>query len=160
MKRFWFTVLLCLGGVAVAVGITAISGLSSLTNQQEEIKSTTNALWSYVASLLSGEDTTNSVFRVEQQFSYNGYKAADTQIKASAGFVHTVICAGTDATATAGTIILYDNTAESGTKIWQWDVQAVAITSPVTVILDTMATTGLYLGFTTTADVACTVSYR
>lgn len=160
MKRFWITLLLCLSGVAVAAGITAVSGLSSLTNQQEEIKSTTNALWSYAASLLSGEDQTNSVFRVEQQFSYNGYKAADTQIKASAGFVHTVVCAGTDATATAGTIILYDNTAESGTVIWRLDVAAVAINTPFTVVLDTVATTGLYLGFTTTADVACTVSYR
>lgn len=110
--------------------------------------------------LMAGEDQTNNVQKVEQQFSYNGYKAADTQIKASAGFVHTVTCAGTDATATAGTIILYDNTAESGTKIWQWDVQAVALTSPVTVTLDAVAATGLYLGFTTTADVACTVTYR
>jgi hypothetical protein len=113
-----------------------------------------------LATLISGEDQTNNVLRVEGQFSYNGYKAADTQIKASAGYVHTVTCAGTDAAATAGTIILYDNTAESGTKIWQLDVAAVAMNTPFTVTLDAVATTGLYLGFTTTADVACTVSYR
>lgn len=112
------------------------------------------------ATLMAGEDQTNNVLRVEGQFSYNSYKAADTQIKASAGFVHTVVCAGTDAAATAGTIILYDNTAESGTKIWQLDVAAVAMNTPFTVVLDAVAATGLYLGFTTTADVACTVTYR
>lgn len=114
-----------------------------------------------LATLISGEDQTNNVLRVEGQYSYKGYLTSDTQIKASAGLVNTITCQGTDATATAGTIILYDNTAESGTKIWQWDVQAVAVTSPVTIPnLGAVATTGLYLGFTTTADVACTVTYR
>lgn len=55
MKRFWITLLLCLSGIAVAAGITAISGLSSLTNQQEEIKSTSNGLWSFLSGLISGE---------------------------------------------------------------------------------------------------------
>ena len=111
-------------------------------------------------TLQAGEDQTNDVMKVEGQFSVKGNLEGDTQIKAAAGFVHTVVCAGTDDAATAGTIILYDNTAESGTEIWEWNVQAVAITSPATVILDVVAGTGLYLGFTTTDDVNCTVTYR
>lgn len=113
-----------------------------------------------LGTLFSGEDQTNNVLRVEGQFSYSGNKTADTQIKASAGYVHNLVCIGTDAAATAGTIILYDNTAESGTVVMSWAVQAVAYTQPVVFPLDVVMTTGIYLGFTTTADVTCTVSYR
>jgi len=111
-------------------------------------------------TLTSGEDQTNNVLRVEGQFSYSGNKTADTQVKASAGYVHNLVCIGTDAAATAGTIILYDNTAESGTVVLSWAVQAAAYALPVVFPLDVVMTTGIYLGFTTTADVTCTVSYR
>lgn len=111
-------------------------------------------------TLTSGEDQANNVLRVEGQFSYSGNKTADVQVKASAGFVHNLVCIGTDAAATAGTIILYDNTAESGTVVMSWAVQAAAYAQPVVFPLDVVMTTGIYLGFTTTADVTCTVSYR
>ena len=113
-----------------------------------------------LGTLFSGEDQTNNVLRVEGQFSYSGNKTADTQIKASAGYVHNLVCIGTDAAATAGTIILYDNTAESGTVVLSWAVQAAAYAQPVVFPLDVVMTTGIYLGFTATADVTCTVSYR
>lgn len=159
MKRFWVTVLLLVGGVAVAAGITAVSGLSSLTNQQEEIKSTTNALWSYLASLLSGEDQTNSVFRVEGQFSYKNIPHADTQVKATPGFVHSVTC-GSDAAATAGTISLLDATAAGGTPVvYTWTFTTNNYPS-ATVLLDVVMTTGIYMDYTTTADVDCVVAYR
>lgn len=113
-----------------------------------------------LGTLFSGEDQTANVLRVEGQFSYSGNKTADTQVKASAGYVHNLVCIGTDAAATAGTIILYDNTAESGTVVMSWAVQAAAYAQPVVFPLDVVMTTGIYLGFTTTADVTCTVSYR
>lgn len=113
-----------------------------------------------LGTLISGEDQTNNVLRVEGQFSYSGNKTADVQVKASAGYVHNLVCIGTDAAATAGTIILYDNTAESGTVVMSWAVQAAAYAQPVVFPLDVVMTTGIYLGFTTTADVTCTVSYR
>lgn len=113
-----------------------------------------------LGTLFSGEDQTANVLRVEGQFSYSGNKTADVQIKASAGYVHNLVCIGTDAAATAGTIILYDNTAESGTIVMSWAVQAAAYAQPVVFPLDVVMTTGIYLGFTTTADVTCTVSYR
>lgn len=111
-----------------------------------------------LGTLLSGEDQTNNVMRVEGQFSYSGPKTADAQIKASAGFLHAITC-NSDAAATAGALDIYDNTAESGTKIHSITF-GTGFYPPTTMIFDVVFSTGLYLGFTTTADVTCTVSYR
>lgn len=104
------------------------------------------------------EDNTVGVYKVEQRFTIANV-TADTAVKSGAGFLHTVTFAQTDAAPTAGTIILYDNTAESGTII-----QTVSFTTtvfqPYTLIYDGNFTTGLYVGFTTTTDVNVTVSYR
>lgn len=85
---------------------------------------------------------------------------ADTAIKSAPGYVDLLTCIGSDATATAGTIILYDNTAESGTVVVSWDVQAVAYSTPVIFTVRRAFTTGIYLGYTTTADVKCYLTYR
>lgn len=95
---------------------------------------------------------------VEQRFSYSR-KTADGQVKASAGFVHSVSIAPTTATPTAGLLTIYDNTAESGTVIYsEW---VPATTEGHTVILDVVAATGIYAGFDATlANIQVTVSYR
>ena len=105
-------------------------------------------------------DDPDSYLRVRTHTTPSARVTSDTQIKASAGWVSHMTCAGTDATATAGTIILYNNTAESGTILQQWDVLAVAYTNPIVFPIMAPAATGIYLGFTTTADVACTVFYK
>ena len=65
------------------------------------------------------------------------------------------------ATATAGTIALLDNTAAgSGNTLWSFDVLAVAYNTPFTVDLQTPFSVGLFLDFTTTADVKCMVRFR
>jgi hypothetical protein len=110
-----------------------------------------------LATLISGEDETNNVLKTEQQFSYKAIPHADTQVKASAGFIHSISCVS-DAAATAGSIILYDNTAESGTAIWTMNLGAVPYA--FSAVLDIVVTTGAYVGFTTTNDVDCVVSYR
>ena len=84
---------------------------------------------------------------------------ADALIKTGPGFVHTLTCSSTDAAATAGTIKLYDNTAESGTVIVNLNPQAVYY-APFTITLDVQFTTGLYIGYTTTNDMDCGVTYR
>ena len=94
----------------------------------------------------------------DMQYSYANIPHADTQVKATAGFVHTVTC-GSDAAATAGTIILYDSAAESGTVVYTWTFPAANVPT-ATVILDVVMGTGIYMGYTTTADVDCVVSYR
>jgi len=84
--------------------------------------------------------------------------AADTLVKTGAGILHTITCQS-DAAATAGTIIVFDNTAESGTQIWSWTVSVVEY-QPRTLIFDAAVTTGIFIGYTTLADVSCTVTFR
>lgn len=87
------------------------------------------------------------------------YVTADTLIKTGTGFLKTLAFAETDAAPTAGTIIVYDNTAESGTIIYSETFTTTPFRGYV-VELNVPFTTGLYIGFTTTADVGVTVSYK
>jgi len=115
-------------------------------------------LKSTLATQIAGEDLTNDVLKVEQRNSLS-YVTTDTAIKSGAGFVHSITFTCIDAAPTAGTIIVYDNTAESGTILYS----ETFTTTPFrgyTVVLDGSFSTGLYVGFTTTADVGVTVSYR
>lgn len=170
MRGYWFffVAFLCAcpatdPDVVLAAGpVAATAATPSLTEGSANSFSSDLAgnLRTSLGTLISGEDQTNNVLKVEGQFSYSGDKTSDTQVKASAGFVHNLVCIGTDAAATAGTIILYDNTAESGTVVMSWAVQAAAYAQPVVFPLDVVMATGIYLGFTTTADITCTVSYR
>ena len=111
-----------------------------------------------LTTLLAGEDLTNDVTKVEQRFGFLNC-TADTPVKTGAGFLHTVTIMPTDAAATAGTIVLYDNTAGSGTIVGTINVTAAWV-APVTLTFDVSFSTGLYVGFTTTNDVNVTVSYR
>ena len=86
--------------------------------------------------------------------------SADQLYKSGPGYVKGITCYS-DATATAGTIALLDNTAAgAGNTLWSFDVLAVAYNTPFTVDLQTPFSVGLYLDFTTTADVKCMVRYR
>lgn len=87
------------------------------------------------------------------------YCTSDTLIKTGSGVVHTITFTCIDAAPTAGTIIVYDNTAESGTIIYSETFDTTAFRGH-SVELDIAFGTGLYVGFTTTADVGVTVSYR
>lgn len=105
------------------------------------------------------EDNVANVAKVEHRYSSSGVLTSDTQVKASAGFVHTVTISQNDAAPTAGTIDIYDNTAASGTKIFTWTL-TTAVFVPFTVILDVSVANGIYVDFTTTADVAVAIAYR
>jgi len=110
-----------------------------------------------LATTLAGEDVVNDVLKVEQRFAPINV-SADTLVKSGPGQLHLMTCSS-DATATAGSIILYDNTAESGTVLHTFTV-AAAYYQPFTIWFDVSFSVGLYVGYTTTADVNCTVSYR
>lgn len=86
-------------------------------------------------------------------------KTADGQVKATAGFVHTVTVSPLTATPTAGLLTIYDSASETGTAIYsEW---IFATTPGHTVTLDVPCATGIYCGFDATlANVAVTVSYR
>jgi hypothetical protein len=111
-----------------------------------------------MTTTLAGEDIPNDRLKVEQRFS-NAYCVADTAVKSGEGFLHTLTFSQTDAAPTAGTIIVYDNTAESGTILYS-ETFDTSVFHGYSVILDCTFSNGLYVGFTTTADIACSVSYR
>jgi len=85
--------------------------------------------------------------------------AADAQIKAGSGILHTLTFSCDDAAPTAGSIIVYDSLTETGTELFNHTFTTTAFV-PFSVTIDGSFSTGLYVGFTTTADVNCTVSYR
>ena len=112
-----------------------------------------------LATLLAGEDQTNNVMKTEQQFSYKPIPHADTLVKSGAGFIHTITCSS-DAAATAGTIDIRDGIAAAGGTLIQTLTYTTNNYPPVTLTLDVVTTTGIYMDYTTTADVDCVVSYR
>jgi|SRR3990167_2757770 len=84
---------------------------------------------------------------------------ADTLIKTGAGTLHSLTFTTDDAAPTAGTIKVFDSTTETGTEIYEENITTTAFKG-YTVILDVAFSTGLYVGFTTTGDVNCIVSYK
>lgn len=112
-----------------------------------------------LGTLISGEDQTNNLIKVEQRYSY-AVDDADLVVKDTAGFVHTFTCWGEDAAATAGSVELRDSaTAGAGTVVYGETFAAAAYTAK-TITLDAIFLTGIVIDFTTTADVFCTVTYR
>lgn len=105
------------------------------------------------------EDNVVNVAKTEQRYSTSGLLVADTQVKASAGFVHAVTISPADILPTAGTLDIYDNTSAAGTKIFSMYIPA-SVFLPFTILLNTSCANGIYVDFTTTADVNVFVSYR
>ncbi len=111
-----------------------------------------------ILSALAGEDVVADVQKVEERFAYS-FVQADTAVKSAPGFLHAITFSCNDAAPTAGSIIVYDNTAESGTVIFNHTFTTTPFV-PFTVFFNVVFTVGLYVGFTTTNDVNVTVSYR
>lgn len=104
------------------------------------------------------EDNVAGVAKVEQRYTYTRL-TADGQVKGGAGFLHTLTFACADAAPTAGSIIVYDSLTETGTAIYSETFDTTAFRG-YTVVIDASFSTGLYIGFTTTADVGVTASWR
>lgn len=84
---------------------------------------------------------------------------ADGQVKAGGGVLHSITFLCNDAAPTAGSVIVYDSLTEAGTQL----INQTFTTTPFpayTLVLDVAFATGLYVGFTTTADVNVMVAYR
>lgn len=105
------------------------------------------------------EDNTLGKAVVEHRYTSSGVLAADTLVKSGAGLLHTVVISCNDAAPTAGSLIIYDNTAESGTQIFNHTFTTTPF-APFSLLFDVSFGTGLYAGFTTTNDVNVTLSYR
>jgi len=125
-----------------------------------EDTATTTTQRNTASTLSGGESLPLDLQKVEHQYSYEVTMVADTQVKATAGFIHTVTISCDDGAPTAGSVIIYDNTAESGTNIVFNHTFTTTPFAPFTVTLDVSMGTGIYVGFATTADVNVTMSYR
>lgn len=94
--------------------------------------------------------------------SYSSVTAtADLLVKTGAGVLHTLSFSPNDAVATAGSIIVYDApvAGTTGKVLFNWNIAAAAFI-PFTILLDSEILDGLYIDFTTTADVNLSVSYK
>lgn len=119
------------------------------------------------STLGSGEDQASDLLKTEERYltmpagGSTPKIAADQLYKTGVGLVRSIDCYS-DATATAGTIAVLDSVAAgAGTKIFEFDVLAVAYNpTGLKQNLNVPFTVGLYLDFTTTADMQCTVRYR
>lgn len=105
------------------------------------------------------EDNTNSKAVVEHRYTPSYVLTADTLVKTGAGLIHTATFSCNDAAPTAGSIIIFDNTAESGSQIFNHTFTTTPF-APFTVTFDMSVTTGIYVGFTTTNDVNVSLSFR
>lgn len=106
------------------------------------------------ATLMAGEDQTNNVMRIEQQFIYQAISTATTTtLKSGAGFVHTLSIIG----GTAGSIVVYDSTTGSGTTILP-SFTPGSVSVPATITLDSKFSNGLTI--VTGAATVLHVSYR
>lgn len=120
-----------------------------------------------LATTLAGEDVSNDVQKTEERYltiptgGTTAMIAADQLYKSGPGYVRGISCSS-DATATAGTITLRDSTtAGAGNILWEQDILAIAYTpGMIREDLQTPFSIGLYLDFTTTADMKCMVRYR
>lgn len=121
--------------------------------------SSTNGLYTTLATTIAGEDIPNDVMKVEQRFGYiNIVLAAPTTtvVKSGAGFLHAV---NINKTANTGVITCYDNTAASGTVIGTITQPAAVLASQVSMIYDVTFSLGLTC-VTSVAAQDITISYR
>lgn len=124
----------------------------------ETLVDSNNNVPTTMATQIAGEDLTNDVLKTEQRYS-GSVLAADTLVKTGSGFLHALTFSCNDAAPTAGSIIVYDSVTEANTQLFNHTFTTTPF-MPFTVILDVTFSTGLYVGFTTTADVNVTPSYR
>lgn len=127
-------------------------------NGQSMVDDDLDGLQVVIVGGLGALDSSVGVLKIEQRFTAL-HVTADTAVKSAPGFLHSLTFAQTDAAPTAGSIIVYDNTAESGTILYS-ETFTADVFRGYTVTLDVSFSVGLYVGFTTTADVGVTVSYR
>lgn len=109
-------------------------------------------------TLPSFEDEQAGVAKVEHRYNLTPC-TADTLVSSAPGLIHTVTFSCNDAVPTAGTITIYDNTAASGKKLYSETFDTTPFRG-YSVVLDGLVAIGLYVDFTTTADINCNVSWR
>ena len=113
--------------------------------------------WVTQGTLISGEDQTNNVLKVEGQFTRASMTSATTTThKSGSGLLHTITV---NKAIAAATITMYDNTAASGTLIGTITFGAALLTDPPLLgIYDINFGTGFTVVTSAATDI--TFSYR
>lgn len=136
--------------------VTAINAaLPAGNNNIGDVDAIQSGTW----TVQPGNTANTTAWRVENGPYSLGRATADAQIKAGAGFIHTISIAGLTATPTAGLLTVYDSLTETGTVVYaEW---VFATVEGHTLTLDIPVGTGIYVGFDgTLANVQATISYR
>lgn len=148
------------GGVATKTGAGTAAGVQRVELPTDGTgKVGLNAGSAVIGKVGIDQTTPGTTNAVEiGPYSYSR-KTADGQVKATAGFVHTICLAPTTATPTAGLVTLYDSAAESGTIVFSsW---FFATTNAECATLDVTMGTGIFVGYdATVTNMSVTVSYR
>lgn len=83
---------------------------------------------------------------------------ADAAIVTGSGVLHTLIINTQDGVPVAGSFIIYDNTAASGTILYQ-EGNGTGTFRGYSILLDCAFSNGIYVDFFTTTDVQVSVTY-
>lgn len=127
---------LMVGGVVRSTAASYGEGTAAVARMD-----TSGNLQVNLANKIAGEDQTNDVLKVEQQFSYTRISTATTTVvKASAGFLHAIVFGKHVA---AETVTVYDNTAGSGTIAYKYTEGASVLSDNQTIIVDAKMPTGI-----------------
>ena len=102
--------------------------------------------------LISGEDQTNDVMKMEQQLSYSHYTIGSGTVKSAAGFLHAV----TVNTLATAPITIYDAVGTAAGTIATLKASA----AEQTYLYDVKCPTGITIASTTAAVCSVTVAYR
>ena len=134
-----------------AGGVASVQGVAGGT----ALPASQSGTW----TVQPGNTANTTAWKVENGPYSLGRATADAQIKAGAGFIHTVSIAGLTATPTAGLVTIYDSLTETGTVVYaEW---VFATVEGHTILLDVPVATGIYVGFDATlANAQVTVAYR
>ena len=82
----------------------------------------------------------------------------DAALFTGPGVLHSLVCWGADAAATAGDVAIRDSVA-AGTILIQYQI-AASLLLPQSSVLDVPFANGLFVDYTTTADVSCTAAVK
>lgn len=108
---------------------------------------------------IAGENITKDRMTVEESWVSSGVLTGDTLVLNGAGQIGYAIFTCNDAAPTAGSVIIYNNTAGSGTQVLNHTFTTTPFV-PFVVPLHQAIGTGIYVDFTTTNDVNVVILYR
>lgn len=91
---------------------------------------------------------------------YQYIRVTDAALFTGPGVLHSLVCWGADAAATAGDVAIRDSVAAgAGTILIQYQI-AASLLLPQSSVLDVPFANGLFVDYTTTTDVSCTAAVK